>query len=138
MHEQQLTTVEELLRREPNRPEWLSKKGLAELQLTRYDLAISTLTTALSIAPTDENARLSRAVARLAAGQLDAARDDYQQLLNSKTSSANALFGLGTIAWRKHETNSATIFYQRYLTNATSASPQVNVAIERLREMGMH
>src|SRR5262249_31102423 len=93
MHDKQLATIEELLKREPNRPEWLSQKGLAELQLARYDAAISTLTTALSLAPTDDNVRLSRAVARLGADQLDAAREDYQQLLSSKTCSANALFG---------------------------------------------
>jgi tetratricopeptide (TPR) repeat protein len=136
MHEQQLATIEELLKREPNRPEWLAKKGLAELQLGRLDAAIATLTTALSLAPTDENARLSRAVARLGADQLDAARDDYQQLLNSKTCSANALFGLGTIAWRKQETNAAIAFYQGYLTNAIVDSPQVSVASRRLQEMG--
>jgi len=135
MHEQQLATIEELLKREPNRPEWLSQKGLAELQLAHYDSAIATLTTALSLAPTDDNARLSRAVARLGADQLDTARDDYQKLLNSKTCSANALFGLGTIAWRKHETNSAVLFYQHYLTNAIDGSPQFSVATQRLREL---
>jgi tetratricopeptide (TPR) repeat protein len=132
MHEQQLAMIEELLKREPNRPEWLSQKGLAELQLGRYDAAIATLTTALSLAPTDENARLSRAIARLGAEQLEAARDDYLQVLNSKTCSANALFGLGTIAWRKHDTNSAVAYYQQYLTNAIAGSPQTSVAIERL------
>jgi tetratricopeptide (TPR) repeat protein len=137
MHEQQLTTIEELLKREPNRPEWLSQKGLAEMQLGRYDSAIATLTTALSVAPTDDNARLSRAVARLGADQLDAARDDYCQLLNSKTCSANALYGLGTIAWRKQETNAAIAYYQGYLTNAIDGSPQFSVASQRLREMGV-
>jgi tetratricopeptide (TPR) repeat protein len=138
MHEQQLATIEELLKREPNRPEWLAQKGLAELQLGRYDSAIATLTTALSLAPTDDNARLSRAVARLGADQLDAAREDYQHLLNSKTCSANALFGLGTVAWRKHETNAGITFYQRYLTNALPGSPQFTVATERLRQLGAH
>jgi tetratricopeptide (TPR) repeat protein len=138
LHEQQLATIEELLKREPNRPEWLSQKGLAELQLARYNSAIATLTTALSLAPADENARLSRAVARLGADQLEAARDDYQQLLNSKTCSANALFGLGTIAWRKHETNFAIGFYQQYLTNAIPGSPQENIANQRLKELKPH
>jgi tetratricopeptide (TPR) repeat protein len=132
MHEQQLAVIDELLKREPNRPEWLEQKGLAELQLGRYDASIATLTTALSLAPADENARLSRAIARLGADRLDAAREDYQQLLNSKTCSANALFGLGTVAWRKHETNSAVAYYQQYLTNAIAGSPQTSVAIERL------
>jgi tetratricopeptide (TPR) repeat protein len=135
MHEQQLAAIEELLKREPNRPEWLSQKGLAELQLSRYDSAIATFTAALSLAPTDENARLSRAIARLGANQLDAARDDYQQLLKSRTCSANALFGLGTVAWRKQETNAAITFYRQYLTNAITGSPQVAVATTRLREL---
>lgn len=135
LHEQQLAVIEDLLKREPNRPEWLDQKGLAELQLGRYESAIATLTTALSLAPTDDNAHLSRAVARLGADQLDAARDDYLQLLNSKTCSANALFGLGTIAWRKQETNTAIAYYQGYLTNATTSSPQAIIASQRLRDM---
>jgi tetratricopeptide (TPR) repeat protein len=138
MHEQQLVTVEELLKREPNRPEWLAQKGVAELQLCRYDAAIATLTMALAFAPTDDNARLSRAIARLGAEQLDAARDDYQLLLNSKTCSANALFGLGTVAWRKHDTNAGIAFYQQYLTNAFPGSPQFSVATERLRQLKAH
>ena len=136
LHEQQLATVEELLKREPNRPEWLSKKGLAELELGRYSAAIATLTTTLSLAPTDENARLSRAIARLGADQLDAAREDYEALLNSSTNSANALYGLGAIAWRKHDTNAAIGFYQQYLSNAVPGSMQATLAMERLREMG--
>ncbi len=137
LHEQQLATIEELLKREPNRPEWLSRKGVAELQLERYQAAIATLTAVLSLAPTDENARLSRAIARLAAGQLDPAREDYEALLNSSTNSANALYGLGAIAWRRHDTNAAIGFYQQYLTNAIPVrSPQVMVATQRLKELG--
>jgi tetratricopeptide (TPR) repeat protein len=136
LHEQQLATLNELLKREPNRPEWLSKKGLAELQLGHYDAAIATFTIVLSLMPTDENARLSRAIARLGADQLDAAREDYQALLTSSTNSANALYGLGAVAWRKHDTNAAIGFYQRYLSNAAPGSAQMKVATERLRALG--
>jgi len=72
----------------------LSKKGLAELQLARYDAAIGTLSAALSLAPSDEQARLCRAIASLGANKLDAATADYQQLLQSPKSSKNALFEL--------------------------------------------
>jgi tetratricopeptide (TPR) repeat protein len=136
LHEQQLATIEELLRREPNHPDWLSKKGMAELQLGHYDAAIATLTTVLSLTPTDENARLSRAIARLGADQLDAAREDYDVLLNSSANSANALYGLAAVAWRKHDTNAAITLYGQYLSNAIPGSLQVTVAIERLRELG--
>lgn len=135
LHEQQLATIEELLKREPNQPEWLSKKGLAELQLGHYTAAIATLTTVLSLSPTGENARLSRAIARLGADQLDAARDDYHALLNSSTNSANALYGLGAVAWRKHDTNAAIGFYQQYLSNAIPGSPQFLLASERLQQL---
>lgn len=136
LHEKQLATIEELLKREPNRPEWLSKKALAELQLGRYEAAIATFTAVLSLTPTDENARLSRAIARLGADQLDGAHEDYEALLNSSTNSANALYGLGAVAWRKHDTNAAIGFYEQYLTNAIPAgSPQVRVAMERLQEL---
>jgi tetratricopeptide (TPR) repeat protein len=135
LYDKELLALDELLAREPNKPEWLSRKGIAELHLSQFDAAISTLTAALSLAPADNNARLCRAVARLGADQLDAAREDYQRLLDSAPDSANALFGLATVAWRKHDTNTAIAFYQQYLSNAIPESPQYTNTCERLRQL---
>jgi len=133
--EPELALLEELLKREPDRPELLSRKGIAELHLSKYEPAIAALSRALALRPADEEARLGRAIAYLGGDQLDAAREDYQQLLKSPVNSPNALFGLGTIAWRKQETNAAVQFYQQYLSRNFPALAQNKVAAERLKEL---
>jgi len=131
----ELALLDELLAREPNRADLLARKGLAELQLSRFDAAIGTLTTALTLAPRNENARLGRAVAHLGADQLDAAGADYHELLETSTNPRNALFGLGTIAWRKQDTNQAIRYYQQYLSNGITQARQDLLAAERLKQL---
>lgn len=130
-----LTVLDELLKNEPDNVQVLATKGWAELELSRYNAAIETLSRVVSHAPSDENARLNLAIARLSAGQLDAARADYQELLKTTSKSGNALFGLGGIAWRKHETNTAIGFYEQYLAKGSPGSPRYLVASERLKHL---
>src|ERR1043166_5533575 len=105
------------------------------MQLSRYAPAIASLTAALTISPQNENARLLRAVAYQGAEQLDAARADYQELLNTASNPRNALFGLGTVAWRRRETNLAINYYQRFLSNSVLVTRQDQLAAERLKEL---
>ena len=130
-----LAVLEELVKREPSRADLLCRKGLAQLQLSRFDAAVTTLTAALSLAPRSEIARLYRAVAYFGADQFEAARADYEELLRSTTQPGNALFGLGTIAWRQQDTNSAISYYQQYLSNGIPAQGQCALALERLKEL---
>ncbi len=130
-----LALLEELLKREPKRPDLLARKGLAQLQLSRFEDAIATLTSALVLAPRNDEARLCRAVAYLGADQFEAARADYEELLKTTTQSGNALFGLGTIAWRQRDTNLAIGYYQRYLSNGIPGSGQYGLALGRLKEL---
>ena len=132
---EELALVDELLKRDPNHVGLLGKKGLVQLQLSQYTAAAATLTKVLSLTPSDEEARLDRAAAYLGAGQLDAARDDYQELLKTTDNSGTALFGLGAIAWRKHDTNAAIEFYQQYLSNGIPESRQYRIASERLKQL---
>ncbi len=133
--EKELALLERLLEREPNRADLLSRKGVAELQLSRFTAAIGTLTSALTLAPKNENTRLCRAVAYLGADQLDAAGADYHELLASGANPRNALFGLGTIAWRRQDTNLAIHYYQQYLSNGVSQARQDVLAAERLKQL---
>jgi Flp pilus assembly protein TadD len=110
----------------------LAKKGAALLQLSNYPAAIGTLTTALTLAPSLDEARLCRAIAYVAMEQFASAREDYEQLLKRKVNEPTATFGLATIAWRKQETNSAIHFYQRFLSNGVPGSAQYVVASNRL------
>lgn len=133
--QRELDLREVLLERDPNNPESLVKKGLVELRLSRHEEAIATLTRALSIAPENGNARLLRAVACLRAGRLEASKADYLELLKQPDQSQNALFGLGTVAWRKNDTNAVMQYYHQYLSNNAAISPQFNLVTERLRQL---
>jgi tetratricopeptide (TPR) repeat protein len=130
-----LTLLDGQLKSESDNLKLLTKKGWAELELSRYDAAIATLSRVVSSAPWDENARLNLAIAHLGAGQLDEARAEYQALLQTGAKSGNALFGLGGISWRKHETNTAIGFYEQYLAKGSPGSPQYQVASERLKQL---
>ena len=136
--DKELALLDRLLESEPNRADLLSRKGVAQLQLSRFEAAIGTLTSALTLAPKSENTRLCRAVAYLGADQLDAAGADYQELLASAANPRNALFGLGTIAWRRQDTNLAIQYYQQYLSNGVSQARQDVLAAERLKQLQHH
>jgi tetratricopeptide (TPR) repeat protein len=131
---QELRWREILTEREPRRVEWLVKKGHAELRAGKPEAALQTLTTALTLAPGHANARLFRAVAALRLGKLADARHDYTELLQHPTQAQRALFGLGGIAWRQHDTNAMIQYYQAFLTNSAVAAAQSAVALERLKE----
>ena len=133
--QKELELREKLLQRDPNNPELLFQKGQVELRLARHETAIATLTQALTLSPTDGTARLLRAVAYLRAGQLDAAKADYQELLKQPGTSQSARFGLGGIAWREHDTNAVIQHYQQFLSNSAAASRQSSLATQRLRQL---
>ena len=130
-----LVLLDQLLRREPNNPEFLSNKGSAEMGLGCYEAAIATLTTALSVAPTNAAAQINRAMACLRAGQLDAARASYQELLDRFPNSFQALCGLAEVALRKQATNAAIEFYQRYLSNSIPQSDEYKLVSSRLKQL---
>jgi hypothetical protein len=73
-------------------------------------------------------------VAALQAGRFEAAKRDYQELLHHQDHSQSALFGLGAIAWREHDTNAMVQHYQAFLSNSAAGSRQTAVATPRLKE----
>ena len=113
----------------------LTRIGLAEFRLGRHKQANDSLTRALDLAPDDVSARLLRAAVRVAGGEFDAARADYEVLLKSADASQQALFGLGNMAWRSHDTNAAIRYYEQFMSNNAFATPQAGVAAERLKQM---
>jgi len=135
LFERELALLDRLLEREPNRPDVLLRKGRAQVERSEYEAAIATLTTALSLAPTDDT-RLCRAIACLGADKLEDARADYERLLQKTPHLQNALFGLATIAWREQKTNTAIRFYEQFLSNAAPGSAQYAVASTRLKRLG--
>ena len=77
-------------------------------------------------------------MAYLDSGKLDAARADYLQLQQTFTNSFPVAYGLGEIAWRKHETNEAIRNYKIYLANANTNTAEATNIILRLRELEGH
>ena len=133
--DRELELRETLLQRDSNNPELMTRKGLAELRLARYEIAAATFSKALALSPTDTNLRLLRAVAYLRGGQLEASKADYGELLKNEASAQSALFGLGGIAWREQETNVMIRYYEQFLSNSATLTPQFNIATERLRQI---
>lgn len=131
----ELALREQLLHYDPGNSGLLLKKGLAELRLTHFAPAIATFTQVLTLSPEDRDARLLRAVAHLSAGQLAESKADYQALLNQPGMAQRALFGLGGVAWREHDTNAVIRYYQQFLSNSAALSPQFNLATERLQQV---
>ena len=134
--EDELAIVNELLQSDPFRPEFLAKKGFAELRLERFDAAVATLTLALERAPADDHSRLYRAVANLSAGRLEAARPDFEKVLEKPALAPQAAFGLGSIAWTNRDTNMALLYYRRSLSNSPPNSRQAKLAADRIHDLG--
>src|SRR5262249_20118509 len=107
----------------------------AQLEGSEFNVAIATLNKVLALTPSDEDARLCRAMAFLGADRFDEALGDYQWLLTKKPNLPNALFGMGTIAWRQQQTNQAITFYRRFLSNSVPGSAQYAIAAIRLKKM---
>src|SRR5262249_10814839 len=127
-YDDELRVLQELLKHDPGQLDWMAKKGLAQLQLGQYDAAIATLSQVLATDPSNNEARLQRAVAYLGSNQLEAARGDYNQLLKTTNAVQDALFGLGSVAWRQQDTNTAAKYYQQFLAKAVPRTLQYTEA----------
>ncbi|MGD0744564.1 MAG: tetratricopeptide repeat protein [Verrucomicrobiota bacterium] len=122
----------------PDDPAGLFEKGYVYMQLLDYDDATAAFTRVLALQTNNTNARFNRAIAYLDSGKLDAARADYRQLQQTFTNSVPVAYGLGEIAWRKHETNEAIRNYKVYLANANTNTAEATNVILRLRELEGH
>lgn len=130
-----LAVIDRKLRLTPDDPTWLFGKGYACIQMKHYDEAIAALTRLLAIQTNNPDALFNRAIANLSSDRLDAARADYQQLQLTFTNSFQIAYGLGEIAWRKHETNEAVKHYRAYLTTANTNTAEAKGIIQRLQEI---
>jgi tetratricopeptide (TPR) repeat protein len=130
-----LAVINRKLESTPDDPTWLFSKGYVSIQLKDYDTAISALTRVLSIQTNNPQALFNRAIANLDSDRLDAARADYETLRQTFTNSFQVAYGLGEIAWRRHETNEAVENYKIYLANARTNTAEATNILQRLREL---
>jgi tetratricopeptide (TPR) repeat protein len=119
----------------PDDPTWLFAEGYTSIQMTNYPVAITALTRLLTIQTNNPDALFNRAIANLKGGRLDAARADYQQLQLTFTNAPQIAYGLGEIAWRKHETNETVKNYKAYLSVANTNTTEAKEIIQRLKEI---
>ena len=129
-----LRIIDRRLAQTPEDPQWLFGKGFANLQLGRYDQAIAALTRVMAVT-NDPTARFNRALAYLKSDKLDQARADYLELQSTYTNSIQVAYGLGEVAWRRHDTNEAVQNYELYLANAPTNSAEVRTVRERLDQL---
>ncbi|HWY30332.1 MAG TPA: CDC27 family protein, partial [Candidatus Acidoferrum sp.] len=130
-----LTLVDRQLKQTPNDPKWVFAQGLVNLRSGHYDPAIASLTRAIDLSTNNPTPRFHRALAYLDSGRLDQARADLVLLQANYTNSFQIAFGLGEIAWRKHDTNEAIRNYEIYLANAKTNTAEAASVIVRLREL---
>jgi len=130
-----LEVIDNKLKLTPDDPGWIFGRGYVSMQLKNYDDAIAAMSRVLATQTNNNDARFNRAVAYLETDRLDDARADYQKLQQSFTNSFQIAYGLGEIAWRKHETNEAVRNFEIYLANVNTNTDEARTVIERLREL---
>jgi tetratricopeptide (TPR) repeat protein len=130
-----LAVIDRRLQLSPDDANRLFDKGYVCIQLKAYDDAVAALTRVLSLQNDNEGALYYRAVAYLNSGKLDAAFADYKGLNQTFANSYRVAYGLGEIAWRRHETNEAIKNYELYLAGANTNTDEARTIIQRLREL---
>ena len=76
-----------------------------------------------------------RAIAQLRGDQLDAALVDYEALQQQYPKAHQMYYGLGEIAYRRKDTNTAIRHYEAYLTNSPPNNPESAFVVDRLQEL---
>jgi tetratricopeptide (TPR) repeat protein len=130
--EECVSVLDPLLLREPNVPERLVQKGFAELELSRYEEAVTSLTQAQALTP--YGSPLHQALASLLAGNLDAITIHSRELMNLAGDTPGLLVGLGEIAWHNRDTNTTITVYQQCLAAAAPGTPSYALALQRLQQ----
>jgi tetratricopeptide (TPR) repeat protein len=130
-----LHVIDRKLQLTPDDPTWLFGRGYAYIQMKNYEAAIAAFTRLLAIQTNNPDALFNRAIANLKSDRLDDARADYRQLQLTFTNSFQIDYGLGEIAWRKHETNEIVKNYRLYLATANTNTAEAKEIIQRLQEI---
>ena len=130
-----MAIIDRKLQAAPEDPTWLFGKGYASIQTKAYDDAIAAFTHLLAIQTNNNEALFNRAVACLQSGKLDAAQADYEKLGQSFTNAFQIAYGLGEIAYRKHETNESIKNFKAYLATANTNTSEATNIIQKLREL---
>lgn len=131
-----LIAIEKRLGANPDDVLSLLTDGYIRLQLNDASNAIPPLTHALSVQPTNSDARLFRAAAYLQGGRLEDATLDYQTLQKADpTKEFSVEYGLAQIALLKKDTNAAIRHLELSLAQIPTNSPAAKGLSERIRSL---
>jgi tetratricopeptide (TPR) repeat protein len=135
-----LEMIEKQLKLAPDNLPALLNKGYVCLHVDAYDSAIPPLTRVLTLdtnatSELHRTALLNRAIAHLRLSHWDDAKRDYETLQKVQPSDFRIFYGLGEIAYRTGDTNSALRNYFLYLTNAPKGSLEATNVADRVKEL---
>ena len=100
-----------------------------------YLRAIEAFSQAINLETNNYRAILYRGIAKLRADQLDEALKDYETVQRQYPNEPTVDYGLGEIAYRRKDTNTAVRHYETYLTNAPAFTAESKAVGERLNEL---
>lgn len=130
-----LELTERLIKLEPdNVPCWINR-GCFQMEKPDYEAAIQSFSHVLTLETNNYRAVLYRAIAQLRAEKFDAAIKDYETVQRQYPKEFTVDFGLGEIAYRRHETNTAIRHYESYLNNAPPNTGEAKAVTGRLNEL---
>jgi tetratricopeptide (TPR) repeat protein len=135
-----LEMLDKELKLSPDNPNALLNQGFVYLHLAAYDKAILPLNRVLvldtnSVSEFRRTALLNRAIAHLRLSHWDEAKRDYEELQKALPSDTRIFYGLGEIAYRTGDTNSALRNYNLYLASAPKGSVEASNVAVRLKEL---
>ena len=133
-----LVNLDRQLKLNPQDPAALLNKGFVYMRINEFDNAIRTMTELITIT-NKPDAVFFRAIAYLGTDRLDDAEKDYEALLKLAPAAHQIYYGLGEIAFRRKDTNTAISHYQAYLrssrSNSIPDSPETRFVATRLQEL---
>ena len=135
-----LELIDKQLKLSPDNLNALLNKGYVCLQLAAYETAIPALTRVLTLDTNSHSefhrtALLNRAIAHLRLSHWDDAKRDYETLQKATPSDTRIFYGLGEIAYRTGDTNSALRNYDLYLAAAAKGTEEAKRITARLKEL---
>ena len=130
-----LVLAQRILRLAPDDANTWLNQGCFQVQLNAYAEAVASFNRVLTLETNNPTALFYRAVAQLRGDQLEPALKDYESLQRQYPKAHQVYYGLGEIAYRRQDTNTAIRHYEAYLTNSPPNNPESPFVIGRLREL---
>ncbi|MEK7781041.1 MAG: tetratricopeptide repeat protein, partial [Verrucomicrobiota bacterium] len=134
-HTNALDITERMLKLEPNNIACLINKGCFLIEVPDYLRAIEAFSQAINLETNNYRAILYRGIAKLRADQLDEALKDYETVQRQYPNEPLVDHGLGEIAYRRKDTNTAIRYYETYLTNTPAITTETKAVGQRLNEL---